>query len=162
VQYARRRNIPQSLMPAGLFESEAIDGSAAARQESGIGLEDFAALHRQTHAVGRVSVFTGARLTRNAMPRRRGGRDRRSEISLSRTGEDGPAVNEGDVQTPRALKMELYSQPMTPPPMTARLLECGSSGERCRSQKCEYRRRQSPGGRCGLEPVEMRMTSPFS
>ncbi len=46
---------------AGFFESQAIDGRAAARgEEGGIGFKDFAALHGQAHTTGGIFSFDGA------------------------------------------------------------------------------------------------------
>ena len=67
------------------------------------------------------SSFASRSWKKNCKPRQARRSRRRSEISESRNGSKRSRPSTSATFTPSAVKMEAYSQPITPPPTTARL-----------------------------------------
>src|SRR5207253_913039 len=147
---------------SGLFQCQAVNRSPSARGEkSRLRFENFAAVHGQTHSVLGILSLHGTIVETEMHANEASRSRRRSEISLSRKGRSRSRPSTRVTSTPSAIKMEAYSQPMTPPPITARLLGMRSICRKVSESKVWTSSKAISEGRCGFEPVAMRITSPL-
>ena len=106
------------------------------------------------------STFTGRSLNQNSIPNSFSRSRSRSEISVSRNGSNLSRPSTKVTFTPNAMKIEAYSHPITPPPITASDFGIRSIRKNVSESNVCTSSKEISDGRCGFDPVAIKIISP--